>query len=98
MVEAVNEAFINLFEDGLIYRDNALVNWCCHLQSALSDIEVQAKEISGPTYLHVPGYKKPVKFGIMTEFAYKLADRGTIMSFFYIHKRSSNLNTRKVVI
>lgn len=78
MVEAVNEAFIRLFEEGLIYRDNALVNWCCHLQSAISDIEVQSKEIKEPTFIRVPGYDKPVQFGILTEFAYKLCDRGKI--------------------
>lgn len=37
---AVKEAFVRLHADGLIYRDNRLVNWCCRLKTAVSDIEV----------------------------------------------------------
>ena len=39
---AVLEAFVRLHEDGLIYRDNRLVNWCCRLKTAVSDIEVRS--------------------------------------------------------
>ncbi|GIQ91271.1 valine-tRNA ligase, partial [Kipferlia bialata] len=38
--EAHNEAFIRLFEDKKIYRDDRLVNWDCVLQTAISDIEI----------------------------------------------------------
>lgn len=37
---AVKEAFIRLHRDGLIYRDNRLVNWDCTLRTAVSEIEV----------------------------------------------------------
>lgn len=37
---AVREAFFRLFRDGLIYRGHRLVNWDCHLQTAVSDDEV----------------------------------------------------------
>ncbi len=37
---AVKEAFVRLHAEGLIYRDNRLVNWCCRLKTAVSDIEV----------------------------------------------------------
>lgn len=40
--QAVTNAFIHLFDIGLIYRDNLLVNWCCALQTVISDIEVGA--------------------------------------------------------
>ncbi|PSN47049.1 hypothetical protein C0J52_09365 [Blattella germanica] len=73
--DAVAEAFITLFEAGLIYRANSPVNWSCVLQSAISDIEVDVKEVNGATHLEVPGYEKPVEFGVLTDFAYKLADR-----------------------
>ena len=36
---AVNEAFVRMFNEGLIYRDTRLVNWCCKLRTAISDIE-----------------------------------------------------------
>ena len=37
---AVLEAFVRLHSEGLIYRDNRLVNWDCRLRTAVSDIEV----------------------------------------------------------
>ncbi|CAJ0837622.1 9038_t:CDS:10 [Entrophospora sp. SA101] len=37
--QAVKKAFIKLYNDGLIYRDNRLVNWCCALETVISDIE-----------------------------------------------------------
>jgi len=37
---AVTEAFVRLYQEGLIYRAKRLVNWSCSLQSAISDIEV----------------------------------------------------------
>jgi valyl-tRNA synthetase len=44
---AVTEAFVRLYEAGLIYRGEYLVNWCPATQSAVSDIEVDNKEIKG---------------------------------------------------
>lgn len=38
---AVLEAFVRMHEQGCIYRDNRLVNWCCKLKTAVSDIEVR---------------------------------------------------------
>lgn len=73
---AVNNAFIQLFESGLIYRADHLVNWSCTLQSAISDIEVEHLEFDGPKEIHVPNYEKPVEFGTLTYFAYKLHDSG----------------------
>ncbi|XP_017774807.1 PREDICTED: valine--tRNA ligase-like, partial [Nicrophorus vespilloides] len=71
---AVIEAFVRLHESGLVYEADRLVNWSCDLQSAISDIEVDHLEISGPTNVTVPGYKKPVRFGTLTSFAYRLKD------------------------
>ena len=45
--KAVLEAFIRLYEDGLIYRGKYLVNWCPASQSAVSDLEVENKEVDG---------------------------------------------------
>uniref|UniRef100_A0A8C2WRY7 Valine--tRNA ligase, mitochondrial n=1 Tax=Cyclopterus lumpus TaxID=8103 RepID=A0A8C2WRY7_CYCLU len=68
---AVTEAFVRLSDSGLIYRSEALVNWSCALESAISDIEVNT-ELSGQTMLSVPGYKDKVEFGTMLTFAYPL--------------------------
>jgi valyl-tRNA synthetase len=56
---AVQNAFMQLFKDGLVYRDTRLVNWCCALETVISDIEVDYKEINGRTLLPLPGRSKP---------------------------------------
>ncbi|ABA22592.1 valyl-tRNA synthetase [Trichormus variabilis ATCC 29413] len=45
--KAVAEAFVSLYEEGLIYRGEYLVNWCPATQSAVSDVEVESKEVEG---------------------------------------------------
>jgi valyl-tRNA synthetase len=44
---AVVEAFVRLHEQGLIYRGEYLVNWCPASGSAVSDLEVEMKEVEG---------------------------------------------------
>uniref|UniRef100_A0A060TC23 Valine--tRNA ligase, mitochondrial n=1 Tax=Blastobotrys adeninivorans TaxID=409370 RepID=A0A060TC23_BLAAD len=68
--KAVVEAFVTLFEDGTIYRASRLVNWCVALNTTLSNLEVENKEIPGKTLLSVPGYQDKVEFGVITSFAY----------------------------
>ncbi len=48
--DAVLEAFIRLYNDGLIYRGNYLVNWCPRCESAISDLEVEHEPIEGKLY------------------------------------------------
>ncbi|AFY31465.1 valine--tRNA ligase [Calothrix sp. PCC 7507] len=45
--QAVVEAFTRLYEEGLIYRGEYLVNWCPASQSAVSDVEVENQEVNG---------------------------------------------------
>jgi len=47
---AVREAFVRLHQDGLIYRDERLINWCPRCLTALSDIEVEHEETKGVLY------------------------------------------------
>ena len=44
---AVVEVFVRLFEEGLLYRANRLINWCPDCQTALSDLEVEHEERPG---------------------------------------------------
>ena len=44
---AVRQIFVRLYRDGLIYRDRRLVNWDPKFQSAISDLEVEAREVRG---------------------------------------------------
>ncbi|WP_417231372.1 valine--tRNA ligase [Brevundimonas sp.] len=55
---AVRKVFVQLHKEGLIYRDKRLVNWDPHFQTAISDLEVEQREMEG-SYWH---------------FAYPLAD------------------------
>lgn len=47
MSKAVKEVFIKLYDEGLIYRSERLVNWDIVLQTALSDLEVSNEEVNG---------------------------------------------------
>ncbi|HEY0794545.1 MAG TPA: valine--tRNA ligase [Acidisarcina sp.] len=47
---AVREAFVRLYEQGLIYRGAYIVNWCPRCQTALSDLEVIHEEQTGKIY------------------------------------------------
>lgn len=44
---AVREVFVKLFEEGLIYRGDYIVNWCPRCHTALSDLEVEHQETPG---------------------------------------------------
>jgi valyl-tRNA synthetase len=44
---AVKEVFVSLYRDGLIYRDRRLVNWDPAFRSAISDLEVESKDVAG---------------------------------------------------
>ncbi|MEI8350521.1 MAG: valine--tRNA ligase [Candidatus Omnitrophota bacterium] len=48
--EAIKEAFVRLYEKGLIYRGNYIINWCPRCKTALSDEEAVRKEIDGWLY------------------------------------------------
>lgn len=72
MSQAVMEAFVRLYEDGLIYHLNRLVNWCVNLNTTISNLEVESKDLAGRTLLEVPGYDRKVEFGMMTYFTYQI--------------------------
>ncbi|KAI8884165.1 hypothetical protein K501DRAFT_284983 [Backusella circina FSU 941] len=74
--KAVVENFVRLHRDGIIYRANRLVNWCVTLNTALSNLEVDNKELPGRTLMNVSGYdaKDKFEFGVLNEFAYLTED------------------------
>ncbi|MTV48064.1 valine--tRNA ligase [Heliobacillus mobilis] len=57
--QAVQEVFVRLFEKGLIYRGNRIINWCPKCQTTISDIEVEHAEKGG----HLWHIRYPVKDG-----------------------------------
>ncbi len=53
--EAVRTAFVKLFDQGLIYQDTYMVNWCPQCNTAVSNLEVEQIEIDGNFYhIHYP--------------------------------------------
>lgn len=54
---AVRETFVSLYERGLIYRGDYIINWCPRCQTALSDEEAVHQEIEGSLY----DIKYPIK-------------------------------------
>ncbi|MBI4956104.1 MAG: valine--tRNA ligase [Myxococcales bacterium] len=59
----VREAFVRLYEEGLIYRDTRLIHWDCQAQTVLSNLEVNNEEENGELY----------------EFAYPIEGGGEIV-------------------
>jgi valyl-tRNA synthetase len=57
--EAVQEVFIRLWEQGLVYRGTRLVNWSPGLKTAVSDLEVEREEEQGKLYY----FRYPVEGG-----------------------------------
>ncbi|OGW05355.1 MAG: valine--tRNA ligase [Nitrospinae bacterium RIFCSPLOWO2_01_FULL_39_10] len=55
--KAVREVFVRLYDEGLIYKGDRLINWCPRCHTALSDLEVEHEEQKGHLY-HI---KYPVK-------------------------------------
>jgi len=47
---AVREAFVRLYEEGLIYRGKYIVNWCPRCMTAISDLEVVHEDVPGKLY------------------------------------------------
>ncbi|MGL5719537.1 MAG: class I tRNA ligase family protein, partial [Alphaproteobacteria bacterium] len=67
MSHAVRQAFVKLYQEGLIYRDKRLVNWDPHFKTALSDLEVLHQETEATLWvLRYPVHEKP---GVFIEIA-----------------------------
>ncbi len=73
MAEAITKAFVDMYNDGLIYRDKRLVNWDPHFQTAISDLEVENIEKDG----HFWHFKYPLEGGETYTYVEKDED-GTV--------------------
>jgi valyl-tRNA synthetase len=70
--KAVLKVFVDLYNEGLIYRDKRLVNWDPEFQSALSNLEVEMKEEKGSLW----HFKYPLKDGQTYRFPIAFDDDG----------------------
>ncbi len=62
--KAVRKVFVALYKEGLIYRDKRLVNWDPKFETAISDLEVENREVDG----HFWHFKYPLENGETYEF------------------------------
>ncbi|MEL6566986.1 MAG: valine--tRNA ligase [Pseudomonadota bacterium] len=67
---AVRKVFVQLYNERLIYRDKRLVNWDPHFQTAISDLEVENREVDG----HMWHFKYPLEGGETYTYVEKDAD------------------------
>ncbi|HNR76191.1 MAG TPA: valine--tRNA ligase, partial [Parvularculaceae bacterium] len=70
--EAVKKVFVQLYREGLIYRDKRLVNWDPKLLTAISDLEVENTEVAG----HFWHFKYPLENGETYQFPIAYDDDG----------------------
>jgi valyl-tRNA synthetase len=61
---AVRKVFVQLYREGLIYKDKRLVNWDPHFETAVSDLEVENREVAG----HFWHFKYPLENGETYQF------------------------------
>ncbi len=73
--KAVLKTFLDLYNDGLIYRDKRLVNWDPQFQTAISDLEVENKEVDG----HMWHFKYPLAGGATYTYVEKDEDGNVIL-------------------
>ena len=74
---AVRKVFVQLHKEGLIYRDKRLVNWDPHFQTAISDLEVEQREVDG-AYWH---FAYPLADGVTYEHPVAFDDDGKATEF-----------------
>ncbi|WP_210528092.1 valine--tRNA ligase [Rubellimicrobium arenae] len=67
---AVLQVFVRMYEDGLIYRGKRLVNWDPHFETAISDLEVENREVQG----HMWHFRYPLANGATYEYLERDAD------------------------
>jgi valyl-tRNA synthetase len=72
--KAVIEVFVTLYKEGLIYRGKRLVNWDPEFETAISDLEVENREVDG----HMWHFKYPLAGGETYTYVEKDADGNII--------------------
>ncbi|MEQ5788995.1 valine--tRNA ligase [Erythrobacter sp. NFXS35] len=73
--KAVIKTFVDLYNDGLIYRDKRLVNWDPKLKTAISDLEVESREVRG----HMWHFKYPLAGGATYTYVERDADGAVVL-------------------
>jgi valyl-tRNA synthetase len=73
--KAVLKVFVDLYNEGLLYRDKRLVNWDPKLRTAISDLEVETREVKG----HMWHFKYPLAGGETYTYVERDADGAVVL-------------------
>ena len=68
-MRAVYRVFVALYDKGLIYRDNYIVNWDPGTRSAISDLEVVNREVADTLYYIDYPWRAPIRWSRSPPFA-----------------------------
>ena len=74
---AVLKAFVELYQQGLIYRGKRLVNWDPHFETAISDLEVEQVEINGKLWR----FRYELENGVEYDFPVKFNNDGEVIEW-----------------
>ncbi|ABK99195.1 valine--tRNA ligase [Pelobacter propionicus] len=97
--KAVRTVFVKLHQDGLIYRDNRLINWCPRCHTALSDIEVEHEEQKGHFWhIRYPVVGEPGRFVIVATTRPETMLGDTAVAVHPEDERYSDLVGKKVLL
>ncbi|MDA8413381.1 MAG: valine--tRNA ligase [Desulfobacteraceae bacterium] len=97
--KAVRTVFVKLYEDGLIYRDNRLINWCPRCHTALSDIEVEHEDKKGHLWhIRYPIAGEPGKFVVVATTRPETMLGDTAVAVHPEDERYKHLIGKKVVL
>ena len=95
---AVREAFVQLYEEGYIYRDKYIINWCPRCSTALSDIEVEHEEEGGKLYWIKYAIKETDEFVTVATTRPETMLGDTALAIHPEDERSEILAGKKVVL
>ena len=97
--KAVRTVFVKLYEDGLIYRDNRLINWCPRCHTALSDIEVEHEDHKGHLWhIRYPVVGEPGRFVTVATTRPETMLGDTAVAVHPEDERYNNLIGKKVLL
>jgi valyl-tRNA synthetase len=99
MSRAVREAFVRLYEEGLIYRGKYIVNWCPRCITAVSDLEVIHEETQGKLYeIRYPVIGSPNEFIVVATTRPETMLGDTAVAVNSADERYKHLHGKKVLL
>jgi valyl-tRNA synthetase len=99
MSRAVREAFVRLYEDGLIYRAKYIVNWCPRCITAVSDLEVIHEETQGKIYeIRYPVVGSPGEYIVVATTRPETMLGDTAVAVNSADERYQHLHGKKVLL